>query len=137
MVLCFTYLIWKEWYLCCLTEVYGRVCNRAAKALIGKDKPVYKNDRHDQGDICIVLNAEKMFMAKKRMLYKELIYHTGYVGGLKRIPFKTMIFKKPEILVRQCVYRMLPKNKKRFPRLRRLFIYRDQEHRFPFLPKVV
>lgn len=69
-------------------------------------------------------------------MYKEMIYHSGYVGGLKRVPFKEMVFTKPEVLFRQCVYRMLPKNRKRFPRLRKLFIYRDQEHKFPFLPKV-
>ncbi len=123
------------WYTF-LIQVYGRVCNRIAKYLVGKDKPGYKNDNIDQGDICVVLNAEKMYMSGKKMIYKELIYHTGYVGHLKRKRFREMVFEKPEVLIRNCVYKMLPKNKKRFDRLRKLFIYRDQEHRFDFLPKV-
>lgn len=104
--------------------------------MVGKDKPGYRNDRSDGGDVCVILNAEKMYMSRRRMQFKEIIYHTGYVGGLKRISFKDMIFRKPEIIFRQCVYRMLPKNRKRFDRLRRLFIFRDQEHSFSFLPKV-
>ena len=84
----------------------------------------------------MVLNAEKMYMSGKKMVYKELIYHSGYVGHLKRKRFREMVFEKPEVLIRNCVYKMLPKNTKRFERLRKLFIYRDQDHRFDFLPKV-
>lgn len=118
-------------------EVYGRVCNSIAKYLVGKNKPGYKNDGVDDGDICIVLNADQMHMTGKRMIHKELIYHSGYVGGLKRRRFRDVIREKPEVLIRNCVYKMLPKNKKRFERLRKLFIYRDQEHKFDFLPKVL
>ena len=106
-------------------EVYGRVCNLAARFLTGKHKPTYKNDDPTGGDIVVILNAEKLYMSKKRMMFKELIYHTGYVGHLRRVPFKEMVFKKPEVLFRQCIFKMLPKNKKRFPRLKKLFIYRD------------
>lgn len=85
----------------------------------------------------MVLNAEKMYMNGRKMLYKEFIYHTGYIGSLKRIPFEKLVFEKPELLVRNCVAKMLPKNSLRDRRLGRLFIYRDQEHRFAFLPKVL
>lgn len=107
-----------------------------ANFLIGKDKPGYKNDSAEGGDVCVILNAEKIYMSGKRMQNKQIVYHTGYMGGLKTIPFKDMIFRKPEVIFRQCVYRMLPKNTKRFDRLRKLFIFRDQEHSFSFLPKV-
>lgn len=107
----------------------------AAKFLVGKHKPGYDNASPKQGDICIILNAEKLHLFGRRMIDKELIYHTGYVGNLKRIPFKDMVFKKPEILFRQSIFKMMPKNKQRFDRLRKLFIYRDQDHPFSFLPK--
>lgn len=107
----------------------------ASQFLVGKHKPGYDNASSKQGDICVILNAEKLHLFGRRMIDKELIYHTGYVGSLKRIPFKEMVFRKPEILFRQSIFKMMPKNKQRFERLRKLFIYRDQDHPFTFLPK--
>lgn len=71
------------------------------------------------------------------MMEKDLVYHTGYIGNLKRIPYRDMVFNKPEILILNSVSKMLPKNSLRFKRLKNIFIFRDQEHHWPsFLPKV-
>ena len=65
-----------------------------------------------------------------------MIYHTGYVGHLRRKPYRDLVFQKPELMISNMVSKQFPKNKLRYKRLRNLFIYRDQEHDWPsFLPK--
>jgi large subunit ribosomal protein L13 len=50
-----------------------------------------------------------------------------FPGGLKEIPFKTMMERKPEEIIRRAVSGMLPKNRLRQKRLDRLLIFPDND----------
>lgn len=112
--------------------------NKIAIILNGKHRPTYRNDRVELNDMVLVLNATKTFMRSQKMRKKDLIYHSGYVGGLKRRPFRELVFDKPEMLITWAVLQQLPKNKLSKEKVRNLIVYRDQEHDWPhILPKVI
>lgn len=35
----------------------------------------------------------------KKVFYKEVVYHSGFIGGLKRIPYRKLLALFPERLV--------------------------------------
>jgi ribosomal protein L13 len=39
----------------------------------------------------------------KKVFYKEVVYHSGFIGGLKRIPYRKLLALFPERLV-QIIY---------------------------------
>jgi large subunit ribosomal protein L13 len=55
-------------------------------------------------------------------------YHTGYVGGLKQIPYKTMMANKSDVVVFEAVKGMLPKNKLGKQMLKKLRVFKGAEH---------
>lgn len=111
--------------------------NKIAIILNGKHRPTFRQDRVELSDMVLVLNATKTFMRSKKMMEKNMIYHSGYTGGLKKKPFRDLVFDKPEMLITWSVLKQLPKNKLSKLKVRNLIVYRDQEHDWPkILPKV-
>jgi large subunit ribosomal protein L13 len=51
--------------------------------------------------------------------------HSGYPGGLKEVPAKRLRATKADWMIREAVLGMLPKNKLRARRAKKLRIYRD------------
>ena len=51
--------------------------------------------------------------------------HSGYPGGLKAVPAKRVRESRPEWVVREAIVGMLPKNRLRARRARKLRVYRD------------
>ncbi|GAA5913394.1 mitochondrial 54S ribosomal protein uL13m MRPL23 [Sporobolomyces salmoneus] len=107
-------------------QVLGRMATRIAIVLMGKHKPIY-DQSNDCGDYVVVKNATKVKVTGKKE--DQLIYrhHTMFPGGLKEIPYKTMMERKPEEIIRRAVSGMLPKNRLRQKRLDRLLIFPDNE----------
>jgi large subunit ribosomal protein L13 len=113
----------------------GRMCMSIARFIQGKHKPIYRHDRAGFGDICVIVNADKINLTGKKALQKSIKYHTGYVGNLKEIPYKTMILEKPEQLIFRTISKMLPKNKLREDYLELVKAYRGPTHPLTqFLP---
>lgn len=102
-------------------EVLGRLASRIATLLIGKFKPNYIPNI-DGGDVVVVKNAAKIKLTGKKTKQKEYKHHTTYPGGLKVRSFEMVFKKDPTEVIRLAVSRMLPKNKFRARRLRRLKI---------------
>lgn len=99
----------------------GRIATQIATFLIGKHKVKY--DPHiDIGDRVEVINATQVVFSGKKMEQKLYRHHSNHPGGLKEIPAKRMAEQKPENLIRLAVEKMLPKNKLRTQRLKRLTI---------------
>jgi len=109
---------------------FGRMCAQISVFLRGKNKPTYRIDKVTRGDVCVVVNASDMKFVGKGLKIREFIYHTGFIGHLRRIPMKDMILTKPEVVVHRCVSKMLPKNTLRKDILKNLYVYRDQQHDF-------
>jgi large subunit ribosomal protein L13 len=118
----------RDWYLVDATgKTLGRLASEIAKILMGKNKPTY-TPHIDGGDFVVVVNAEKVFVTGKKLNQKIYYKHTGYFGHLKETTLKEMLEKKPEEVIRLAVRGMLPKNKLRDKRLKRLKVYAGPEH---------
>lgn len=102
-------------------EVLGRLATRIAAFLIGKNKADYLPNI-DQGDKVTIKNASKIRLTGKKARQKEYKHHTMYVGGLKVRPFASVFQNEPAEVIRLAVSRMLPKNKFRDQRMKRLKI---------------
>ncbi|KAI9222838.1 50S ribosomal protein L13 [Blastocladiella britannica] len=108
-------------------KVLGRVAPEIAKILMGKNKPIY-DPAADCGDYVVVTNASQVHVTGNKAQQKLYRYHTGHIGGLKEVPFQTMLDKKPEQVIRLAVSGMLPKNRLRDDRLSRLLIFAGAGH---------
>lgn len=99
----------------------GRLASQIAKILIGKNKPSY-TPNVDSGDHVQVLNASRMHITGKKMDQKIYFRHTTYGQGLRLTPLKVLWMKDPSEVLRRAVSRMLPKNKLRTERMKRLTV---------------
>ena len=102
---------------------FGKMCVDISSIIRGKHKPIYKRIDPTLGDKVIVVNAEKALFMGRKLKFKNLKYHTGRAGGLKTKMFKDILHQKPELLIFNSVYKMLPKNRTRFVLLDNLKIY--------------
>ncbi|KAL9242011.1 hypothetical protein vseg_016058 [Gypsophila vaccaria] len=110
-------------------QVLGRLASQVSNVLQGKDKPTYTPNR-DDGDMCIVLNAKDICVTGRKLTDKYYRWHTGYVGHLKERTLKDQMAKDPTEVIRKAVLRMLPRNKLRDYRDRKLRIFSGDEHPF-------
>ncbi len=107
--------------------VLGRVAEKIANVLRGRDKPSY-TPHLDAGDFVIVINAEKVRVTGNKETAKEYQSYSGYRGGLKRIPLADVRAKHPERLIMKAVKGMLPKNRLAAKLLTKLKVYKGSEH---------
>lgn len=110
-------------------QVLGRLASQISTVVQGKDKPTYAPNR-DDGDMCIVLNAKDICVTGRKLTDKVYYWHTGYIGHLKERTLKDQMAKDPTEVIRKAVLRMLPRNKLRDDRDRKLRIFPGSEHPF-------
>lgn len=100
----------------------GRVASQAAKALMGKMSVAYAP--HKEGETKVVIeNAGSLSISEKKKAEKLYRHHSGYPGGLKEETLGHLIDRRgiEEALI-HAIDGMLPKNKLRAPRMKRLVI---------------
>lgn len=114
-------------------QVLGRLASQISTVIQGKDKPTYAPNR-DDGDMCIVLNAKDICVTGRKLTDKYYRWHTGHVGHLKERSLKDQMSKDPTEVIRKAVLRMLPRNKLRDDRDRKLRIFTGDEHPFADKP---
>lgn len=108
----------------------GRVASDIAKVLIGKDKAFY-SPNIDVGDYVVVVNAEKVKLTGRKLSDKKYYSHSGYPGGFKEISIGEMLEKHPERVMLKAVSGMLPDNKLKKERLKRLKIVVGEKNPYP------
>lgn len=108
-------------------QVLGRLATQITHILQGKHKPMYF-DNIFCGDPIIVINARHIALTGRKRFNKHYIHHTGYPGGLKKVPIAQVMEKRPKDILRLAVKRMLPPNRLRDVRLSNLRIFLDEEH---------
>ena len=114
-----------QWFVIDATDkTLGRLATKAARILIGKDKASF-TPYLDSGDHVVVINADKIKMTGNKLEQKVYYSHSGYPGGLKTVPLKRIRESRPEWVVREAIVGMLPKNKLRASRAKKLRVYRD------------
>lgn len=100
----------------------GRVASEAAHALLGKKSAHYVQNAVLPVTVTIT-NASKLKLTEKRIANKVYTHYTGYPGGLRETSMAMLTEKKGiEEVVRKTVDGMIPRNKLRKDRMKRLII---------------
>jgi large subunit ribosomal protein L13 len=116
----------KWWLVDATDKVVGRLASDIAVILMGKHRPTY-TPHVDTGDFVIVINAGKVVFTGKKWEKKQYTWYTGY-PGLKSESAARRRQRKPEMILREAVRRMLPKNKLAAKMLSKLKIYVGHQH---------
>ena len=118
----------RKWYVVDATDMpLGRLASQVAAVLRGKNKPTF-TPNVDCGDHVIIINTDKVILTGKKLEKKFYTYHTGYIGGLKQIPYSRMMAEKSDLAVYEAVKGMLPKNSLGRKMLTKLRVYKGAEH---------
>ncbi len=99
----------------------GRLATQIAVFLMGKHRTDFVPNQ-DKGEAVLIKNAAKVKMTGKKAEQKKYQHHTTHPGGLKTDLFADVFKKDPAEVIYKAVSRMLPKNKLRNERLKRLKI---------------
>ncbi len=108
-------------------QILGRLATRAARLLIGKEKPIY-TPFLDTGDYVIIINAGKVKLTGKKLTDKMYRHHTGFPGGLRETAAGALLSKDPGRIVREAVIGMLPKSKLGRAMRKKLKVYAGSQH---------
>lgn len=118
----------RDWLLIDAEDkVLGRLATQIATLLRGKHKPTY-TPSVDGGDFVIVVNVDKIKIMGKKAEQKVYYRHSGYPGGIKATPYKMMLAKHPERILRSAVKGMLPKSRMGRHLLSKLRLYAGPNH---------
>jgi large subunit ribosomal protein L13 len=98
----------------------GRLASKVATLLMGKHKPSFESHQ-DHGDSVLILNAEQAVFTGKKLVQKIYRHHSMHPGGLKEEPINRVIKKDPREVIRLAISKMLPKNKMRVDRMKRVY----------------
>ncbi len=107
--------------------VLGRLASKIAQVLRGKHKPIWA-PHIDTGDFVVVVNADKIRVTGRKAEQKKYYRHSGYPGGLKVTPYKSMMEKKPDFILQEAVRGMLPHNRLGRQMLKKLKVYVSSDH---------
>jgi large subunit ribosomal protein L13 len=94
---------------------------------MGKDK-VSAAPHLDGGDFVVVVNAEKLITTGTKSQQKTYWRHSGFPGGLHKRQLNEQLAIDSRKVIEHAVRGMLPDNKLRRSRLKRLKIYADDQH---------
>jgi large subunit ribosomal protein L13 len=108
-------------------KVLGKVASLAANILMGKNKPTY-TPFIDAGDHVIVINAEKITLTGKKDDQKVYRHFTGYPGGLVETTAQRVRSQRPQRMIEDAIFGMLPKSKMGKQMYRKLKVYAGAKH---------
>ncbi|HEV8052239.1 MAG TPA: 50S ribosomal protein L13 [Parachlamydiaceae bacterium] len=118
----------RNWFVLDATgKTLGRFASEITKILRGKHKPTFTS-YIDGGDGIIVINAEKIVVTGNKEAQKEYIHYTGGIGGLRRIPYRTVMARKPAHIIEHAVKVMMPKTRLANAQYKRLRVFVGAEH---------
>lgn len=118
----------RKWYVIdAAGKSLGHTAALAASILRGKNKPEF-TPHVDSGDYVIIINAAKAVLTGNKLRDKYYRRHSGWIGGLKEIQYKTLMKEKPEFAMEVAIKGMLPKNSIGRKSATRLKIYAGAEH---------
>ena len=119
----------RKWYLIdAAGKPLGRTAAAAATILRGKHRPEF-TPHVDCGEFVIIVNASKAVLTGKKLEQKYYRRHSGYVGGLKEVQYKTLMATKPELAMELAVKGMLPHNTIGRKSATRLKVYAGAAHK--------
>ena len=118
----------RKWYvLDAAGKPMGRVAATATTLLRGKNDPEF-TPHVDCGHFVIIVNADKAVLTGNKLEDKYYRHHSGYIGGLKSVQYKTLMATKPEMAMELAVKGMLPHNTLGAKAFTRLHVYAGENH---------
>lgn len=118
----------RKWYVIdAADKPLGRVAAAAATLLRGKHKVTF-TPNVDCGDHVVIINTDKAVLTGTKLEKKYYRYHSGWIGGLKEIQYKTLMATNSDKAMMLAVKGMLPDNTLGANELKRLRVYKGAEH---------
>ena len=118
----------RKWYVIdAAGKPMGKTAVAAANILRGKHRPEF-TPHVDCGEFVIIVNAKDAVLTGNKMNQKYYRRHSGYIGGLKEVQYKTLMATKPELAMELAVKGMLPHNTLGAKAFSRLKVYAGAEH---------
>ena len=118
----------RKWYVIdAAGKPMGRTAVAAANILRGKHRPEF-TPHVDCGEFVIIINAKDAVLTGNKMTQKYYRRHSGYIGGLKEVQYKTLMATKPELAMELAVKGMLPHNSIGAKSATRLKVFAGAEH---------
>ncbi|MEK7339453.1 MAG: 50S ribosomal protein L13 [Candidatus Rhabdochlamydia sp.] len=108
-------------------KTLGRFASEVAKILRGKHKTDFTPNT-DTGDGVIIVNASKIAVTGSKDAQKIYRYHTGAMSGMREIPYRVMLDRKPDYIIRRAIKGMMPKTRLAEAQMKKLRIYAKEEH---------
>jgi large subunit ribosomal protein L13 len=120
--------ITREWHVIDANDiVLGKLASKAAFLLMGKHKPTY-TPFLDTGDHVVVVNAAKVKLTGRKEDQKVYRSFTGYPGGLVETGARKVRATRPQRMVEDAIFGMLPKTKMGKQMYRKLKVYAGDKH---------
>lgn len=118
----------RKWYILdAANKPLGETAAQAAVLLRGKHKTDF-TPHVDCGDFVVVINAAKAVLTGSKLTQKFYRTHSGYVGGLKEVPYRILMEEKPELALELAVKGMIPRTVIGRKALGRLKVFAGAEH---------
>jgi len=108
-------------------QVLGKLASKAARILMGKHKASY-TPFLDTGDHVVVINAAKVRLTGGKEDKKVYRHFTGYPGGLIEMDVKRVRATRPNRMIEDAIFGMLPKTKLGKQMYRKLKVYAGDKH---------
>ena len=119
----------RKWYIIdAAGKPLGKTAAAAATILRGKHRPEF-TPNVDCGEFVIIVNAAKAVLTGKKLEQKFYRRHSGYIGGLKEVSYKTLMATKPEMAMELAVKGMLPHNSIGDKSITHLKVYAGEAHK--------
>lgn len=119
----------KKWFLIDVKgKTLGPVAVKIANLLRGKNKPFF-TPQSDCGDHVVVINAKEIRLARNKMKTKMYYRHTLYPSGLRTKSAADLLAQKPEKILYDAVWGMMPRNALRKKIIGKLHVYPGVEHK--------
>ena len=119
----------RKWYIIdAAGKPLGRTAVVAADLLRGKNKVTF-TPNVDCGDHVIIINCDKAVLTGSKLGKKFYHHHTGWIGGMKSVNYRTLMATKADKAMMLAVKGMLPGNKLGDKALTRLRVYKGAEHK--------
>ena len=119
----------RKWYVIdAAGKPLGKTAVKAAEILRGKHRPEF-TPHADCGEFVIIINAAKATLSGKKLEQKYYYHHSGYIGGMKSVQYKTLMAERPEMAMELAVKGMLPHNSIGAKAFTRLHVYAGENHK--------
>jgi large subunit ribosomal protein L13 len=119
----------KKWFLVdAKGKTLGQLATKIANIIRGKLKTHF-TPKADCGDHVVVINAKEVRLSRNKMDSKMYYWHTQYPGGIRSRSARQMLDQKPESVLYDAVWGMLPRNKLRHTMMKKLRVFAGPEHK--------